>query len=76
MGLLTADQVEKVWEESGLKFRVKRFRKFLIQNGLGPMVVSEDVFLRHVHDEILINFFVKGVKEDARGKQEFPAESD
>jgi len=38
------------------------------------MTVSEDVFLRHIHDEFLINFFVKGVREDARGRQEFPSD--
>lgn len=74
MGLLTPDQVEEVWERKGLKFRAKRFRKFLIQHGLGPMVVSEDVFLRHIYEEFLINFFVKGVREDVRGKQEFPTD--
>jgi hypothetical protein len=74
VGLLTKDQVDEIWERKGLRFRAKRFRKYLISMGLGPMTVSEDVFLRHIHDEFLINFFVKGVREDARGRQEFPSD--
>lgn len=72
VGLLTQEQVEEVWERNGLKFRAQRFRKYLIKLGLGPMTVSEDVFLRHIHDEFLTNFFVKGVREDVRGRQELP----
>ena len=76
MGLLTADQVEEVWEKQGMKHRCKRLRRFLIERGLGPMVVPEDVFLREIKDEFMINFLVKGVVEDGRGKQEFPPKDD
>jgi len=40
------------------------------------MIVSEDVLARHIKEEFLINFFVKGVVEDVRGRQKFPTEAD
>lgn len=77
MGLpLTEEEIDQVWETQGMKHRVSRFRKFLIERGLGPMIVSEDVLARHIKEEFLINFFVKGVVEDARGRQKFPTEAD
>lgn len=76
MGMLTIEQVEEVWNRQGLKHNCKRFRNFLISRGLLPLTVPEDVFLRHMKDELLINFFVKGVVENAKGQQEYPDDSD
>lgn len=71
LGVLTEEQLEKVWNEHGLEWRLRRFHKFLLERGLLPMSVPEHLFLDHIHDEILHNFFVKGVKEHQDGRIEY-----
>lgn len=69
MGVLTDKQLEKVWDEQGMKHRIKRFYGFLTDRGLLPMSVPEDIFIDHIHNDILRKFFVKGVKELPDGQQ-------
>ena len=76
MSLLTEEEIERVWEEQGLKHHVKRLYLFLRTHGLLPMSVRDYAFADAIKKKILINFFVKGVKEDEHGRQSFPAESD
>lgn len=71
MGVLTEDQINEVWNERGLKRRMKRFHKFLIERGLLPMSVPEHLFLDHFYNDILTNFFVKGVREHENGRIEY-----
>lgn len=76
MGLLTEEEVERVWEEQGLKHHVARLHKFLLTHGLQPMAVRDYAFADAVKRKILSNFLVKGVSEDEHGRQTFPAEPD
>lgn len=71
MGVLTEEQLEKVWEENGLNVRMKRFHKFLLERGLLPMSVPEHMFLDHFRNDILESFFVKGVKMHKDGRIEY-----
>jgi predicted SAM-dependent methyltransferase len=71
MGVLTKEQLDEVWRENGLERRMKRFHRFLIERGLLPMSVPEHLFLDHLYNEILVNFFVKGVKEHEDGRIEY-----
>lgn len=74
MSYLTEEQLNEVWEERGLKDKMIRFRKFLVERGLLPLAVTERLFLDHVHDEILNNFFVKGVKYHKDGRIEYESD--
>lgn len=76
MSLLTEEEIERVWEEQGLKHHVKRLYLFLRTHGLLPMSVRDYAFADAIKRKILINFFVKGVKEDEHGRQSFPVEPD
>lgn len=69
MGFLTDKQLDQVWDEQGLKFRIKRLHGYLTDRGLLPMSVPEDIFCDHIHNDILRKFFVKGVKELPDGQQ-------
>lgn len=73
MGVLTEEQLDHIWNEKGLKHRFARLHKLMLSHGLGPMAVRKDLFLRDIRER-LTDFFVKGVKEDASGRQEFPAD--
>ena len=74
MGMLTEEQLNKVWEEQGLKNRMVRFHKFLLERGLLPMSVPEYLFLDHIKTDILHGFFVKGVKEFEDGRIEYESD--
>ena len=76
MSLLTEEEIEQVWEEQGLKHHVNRLYKFLSTHGLLPMSVRDYAFADAIKKKILVNFFVKGVKEDEHGRQSFPIEPD
>lgn len=76
MSLLTEEEIDRVWEEQGLKHHVDRLYKHLSTHGLLPMSVRDFAFSDAIKRKILINFFVKGVKEDEHGKQSFPVEPD
>lgn len=66
MGLLTKEQVDQVWED-GLKYRLRRFHKYLLSFGLLPMSVPVYSFESHLK-QLLVQFFVEGVREDDRGR--------
>lgn len=66
MGLLTEEQINQVWED-GLKHRIRRFYNYLLSFGLLPMSVPVYSFESHVK-LLLVQFFVEGVREDARGR--------
>jgi hypothetical protein len=71
MGVITDKDLEKIWEENGLKFRIHRFHKFLAERGLLEYSVPSYLFEDHVLNDILRKFFVKGVREQADGRQEY-----
>ena len=76
MGLLTEEEVNRVWEEQGMKHNVARLHKHLISHGLLPMSVRDFAFADAIKRKILVNFLVKGVIEDEHGRQQFPVEPD
>ena len=76
MGVLTEEQLEDVWENKGLKYKMTKFHKFLLERGLLPMSVPDYLFLDHMKNDILKNFFVKGVREHEDGRTEYEPESD
>jgi predicted SAM-dependent methyltransferase len=71
MGILTEEQLEEVWSDRGLEFRMKRFHKFLVERGLLAMSVPEYLFLDHLRNDILSSFFVRGVRMYKDGRAEY-----
>jgi len=71
MGVLSEEQLDHVWDEKGLRRRMIKFRKFLIERGLSPISVSEHIFLDHIKEEVLHAFFVKGVSYTEDGRIEY-----
>lgn len=67
MGVLKKTQLDQIWHENGMKFNVRRFHKYLAERGL-LSYVKEDRFSRKFYN-VLQDFFVKGVKERADGRQ-------
>lgn len=72
MGLLTEEQVERIWKEQGLEGHVARMYDYLRQFGLQPMAVQKHTFLDNFRKRILTNFFVRGVREDDKGRRTYP----
>lgn len=71
MGILSQEELDKVWGEQGLKYRIKRFHGFLVERGLLEVAVPLYLFEDHIRNDILGRFFVKGVKENPDGRQEY-----
>lgn len=71
MGILTEKQLEEVWAKRGLKHRMKRFHRFLVERGLLPVSVPEHLFLDHIRNDILESFFVKDITEDSKGRVKY-----
>lgn len=71
VGVLTEEQLEQVWNDQGLETKLKRFHKFLLERGLLPMSVPEYLFLGHIKNSILHDFFVKGVRIDEKGRTRY-----
>ena len=69
MPFMTQEEVEEVWFDRGLRHRVRRLRKFLVDHGLTPLSVTEEVFEEHILRRILIDFLVKDTHEDEHGTQ-------
>lgn len=69
LGFLTEEQLEQVWEEQGMRYRIDRFYRYLIDRGLLPMSVPADLFSDHIRNDILGKFLVKGVRELPDGQQ-------
>ena len=76
MGVITNEELERVWEEQGLKHRISRFHGFLVDHGLLPLSVPEDMFTTHIKKDILKAFLVIGVEETADGQQWRPSDGD
>lgn len=74
MGVLTEEQLKRVWEEQGLKFRMWRFHKYLAERGL-MSYVDVNKFTKHVY-ELLDKFFVQGLEESKDGKQHYPTKTE
>jgi hypothetical protein len=58
MGLITQEQLDGLWNESGLRQRIGRFRSWLLQRGLYTHV-SERLLQEHFY-EVLKEYLVKG----------------
>lgn len=69
-GMITKEQLDQIWHEAGLKYRFKRFHKFLNERGLLAFI-TEEKLSKHLY-EVLENFFVKGIKETKDGEQILP----
>lgn len=69
MPFLTLEDIEQVWSERGLRHRVRRLRAFLVEHGLTPLSVTDEVFEGHIRKRLLIDFFVNDVHEDKHGNQ-------
>lgn len=75
MHYLDEDQLEAAWEWQGMKYRFSRLHSYLVEQGLGPMAVRQDLFVEHVKD-VLRKFLVQGLMEDKDGRQRFPGDPD
>lgn len=71
---LNEDQVDRVWDEHGMKHRLARLHDYMVSHGLGPMAVRKDLFLKDMK-QTMIKFFVEGLMEDKDGRQRFPGEA-
>jgi hypothetical protein len=71
MGVLTEEELLHVLNEQGLRHRIKRFWAMLCTHGLLPMSVPKALFEEHFEEQILRDFFVKGIKEHPDGRQEY-----
>jgi hypothetical protein len=67
VGVLTKQQLDEVWVDNGLKFRIERFRSWLMERGLHGFV-SVEKLQRHFYD-MLEAFFVNGIKETQDGNR-------
>lgn len=67
MGVLTKEQLDQVWHENGLKYRVGRFHGWLAEHNL-LAYITERKIVEHLY-EVLEAFFVKGIKETKDGRQ-------
>ena len=71
--MVTKEQLDQIWHEAGLKYRFRRFHKFLSERGLLSHI-TEDKLTSHLY-EVLENFLVKGIKETKDGEQILPTSS-
>lgn len=74
-GVLSEEQLQRVWVAQGMKRRIERFYRYLVDRGLLPMSVPRDAFMQHFHDDLLQKFFVYGVKEQPDGTSAQPPDS-
>lgn len=68
--MLTEDQMDHIWHDRGLKYRMSSLHKKLLDFGLLPLAINEEVFLDHMRRE-LNEFFVKGLCVDQNGRQTY-----
>lgn len=71
--MITKEQLDQIWHEAGLKYRFRRFHKFLSERGLLSFI-TEEKLSNHLY-EVLENFLVKGIKETKDGEQILPTSS-
>lgn len=64
---LKQEELDQVWNEQGLVWKVGRFRTWLVERGLLSSI-SEEKFQSHMY-ELLQAFFVKGRVENKDGTE-------
>lgn len=67
-GVITEEQLEQVWNGLGMKLKVARFWKELVDRGLGGMAMPEYLFVQHIQT-LLKRFFVEGKVDEQHGRR-------
>lgn len=71
--MLTKEQLDNVWKDQGMKYRMRRFHAYLTDRGLMPYI-NVNKFSSHVY-ELLHQFLVLDLTETKDGKQQYPPET-
>jgi hypothetical protein len=58
-GKITSEELERLWAKGGLRDHVLKFWRYLVENGLMPMVVPEISFANHIKDRVLFDYLVR-----------------